>query len=308
MKKVLVTGASGFIGRQCLPLLVAKGYQVHAVARRRPVWGSAHEISWHESDLLQPGSASSLLRLVRPAVLLHLAWYAVPQKFWDSPENLNWVSSSMELLQSFGENGGERIVAAGTCAEYDWSFGECVEETTPMSPGTLYGTCKHAVAQIIESWSRHTGLSCAWGRVFFLYGPHEHPSRVVAYVVRSLLKGETALCSAGLQKRDFLHVEDVAAAFVALLESDIRGPVNIGSGEPVALRDVLLKVGEYIGRPELLRLGERSSAGDAAAFWANNRRLIEQCHWSPRYDLSRGLEQTVEWWRHSGAAHEEAPG
>jgi uncharacterized protein YbjT (DUF2867 family) len=72
MKRVLVTGASGFIGRHCLPLLVGKGYEVHAVARRRPAWQSAPEISWHESDLLQPGSVSSLLHRVQPAFLLHL--------------------------------------------------------------------------------------------------------------------------------------------------------------------------------------------------------------------------------------------
>lgn len=308
MKRVLVTGASGFIGRHCLPLLVDKGYEVHAVARRRPAWQSDPEISWHESDLLQPGSVSSLLQRVQPALLLHLAWYAVPQKFWDSPENLNWVRCSMDLLESFTENGGERLVAAGTCAEYDWSFGECVEDTTPTHPATLYGTCKHAFAQILESWSGHTGLSSAWGRVFFLYGPHEHPSRVVAYVVKSLLRGEAALCSSGVQKRDFLHVEDVAAAFVALLESDARGPVNIGSGEPVALRDVLQKIGEYIGRPELVRFGERSSSGDAAVFWANNRKLLQQCRWSPRYDLLKGLEQTVEWWRNAGTADESGAG
>jgi nucleoside-diphosphate-sugar epimerase len=150
--------------------------------------------------------------------------------------------------------------------------------------------------QILDSWSRQTGLSSAWGRVFFLYGPHEHPSRVVAYVTQSLLGGKEALCSDGTQMRDFLHVEDVASAFVSMLDSDIRGAVNIGSGRAVALREVLLKIGELTGRMELLRFGERSSAGEAPAFWANSQRLL-QCGWAPRYDLTRGLAHTVDWWR-----------
>jgi nucleoside-diphosphate-sugar epimerase len=308
MKKVLITGATGFIGRHCLPLLVEKGYEVHAVARRTPQWQSSSKVSWHQTDLLQPGSASELLKRIRPSLLLHLAWYAVPQKFWDAPENLMWVRSSLDLLQSFSENGGERVVAAGTCAEYDWGFGECLEDETPLHPATLYGTCKHALAQILQAWSRQTGLSSAWGRVFFVYGPHEHSSRVVAYVVQSLLQGKPALCSDGLPKRDFLHVEDVARAFVLLLESDVRGAVNIGSGHPVALRDVLLQIGECIGRPELIRLGDRNSGTEAAAFWANNEKLSKQCRWVPRYDLQQGIEQTVEWWRHSATARERGLG
>src|SRR5690348_9146294 len=298
MKKILVTGASGFIGRHCLPLLVQQGYDVHAVARRKPQWKTEPDVQWHESDLLQLGNVPNLLRQVRPALLLHLAWYAVPQKFWTAPENLDWLRASLDLLRSFTENGGERIVAVGTCAEYDWSSGECVEGETPLAPATLYGTCKLAFSQILDAWSRQTGLSSSCGRVFFLYGPQEHPSRVVAYVTQSLLEGKEALCSDGTQMRDFLHVEDVASAFVSMLGSDVDGPVNIGSGKAVALRDVLMTIGELTGRPELLRFGARGSAGEAPAFWANNQKLL-QSGWSPRYNLTRGLAETVEWWRNS---------
>lgn len=107
------------------------------------------------------------------------------------------------------------------------------------------------------------------------------------------------LIISGCGIRDFLHVEDVASAFVSMLSSDVRGPVNIGSGQPVALREVLQNIGELTGRPELLRFGQRSSAGEAPAFWANNQKLL-RCGWTPRYNLTQGLAQTVDWWRHSG--------
>lgn len=299
MKKVLVTGASGFIGRHCLPLLVQQGHEVHAVARTKPQWEHGN-IEWHPCDLLQPGSASALMRQVRPELMLHLGWYAVPQKFWTAAENLDWLRASVDLLRTFTENRGKRIVAAGTCAEYDWNSGECLECVTPLAPATLYGTCKLAFGQVLDAWSRQTGLSSACGRVFFLYGPHEHPSRVVAYVAQSLLEGKEALCSDGTQVRDFLHVEDVASAFVSILASDARGPVNIGSGKPVALREVLQNIGELTGRPELLRFGVRNSAGEVPAFWANNQKLLH-CGWTQHYTLKQGLAQTVDWWRHSGA-------
>jgi nucleoside-diphosphate-sugar epimerase len=122
---------------------------------------------------------------------------------------------------------------------------------------------------------------------------------VVAYVTQSLLEGKEALCSDGTQMRDFLHVADVASAFVSMLGNDVCGAVNIGSGRAVALREVLANIGELTGRPELLCFGQRSSAGEAPAFWANNQRLLE-CGWTPRYDLKQGLAETEDWWRNSG--------
>lgn len=296
MKRVLVTGASGFIGRQCLPMLVAKGFEVHALSRRRPAT-ALPDVVWHEFDLLRPGCAAELFRQVRPAFLLHLAWCAVPGKFWEARENIEWVRASLEVLCAFGDNGGKRMVAAGSCAEYDCNAGECKEDTTPLLPATLYGVSKHALEMILHSSSRQTSLSSAWGRIFFLYGPHEHPSRLVAYVMQSLLGGEPALCSEGRQILDYMHVEDAASAFVALLESAVQGPVNIGSGHPVAVRDVLQEIGQQLGRLELIRFGTRSSILEPYRFWANTQRLTSEVNWMPHYGLTRGIEQTIEWWR-----------
>lgn len=299
MKKVLVTGASGFLGRQCVPLLASKDYEVHALSRR-PSGTAIPKVSWHELDLLQPGRATELIRELRPDCLLHLAWYAEPGKFWEARENLYWVRASLELLCAFEDQGGKRVVAAGSCAEYDRSFGECLENATPLLPTTLYGTSKHALERILHFSSRQTGLSSAWGRIFFLYGPHEHPSRLVAYTVRSLLRGEPALCSEGRQILDFTFVEDAASAFVSLLESAVQGPVNIGSGRPVAVRDVLQEIGQQLGRSELIHFGARTASSGPDRFWANTQRLTEEVGWVPRYTIVDGIKQTIEWWR--GAA------
>ena len=172
-----------------------------------------------------------------------------------------------------------------------------MEGLTSLAPITLYATCKHAFERILHTSSRQTGLSSAWGRVFFLYGPHDHPSRLVAYVVRSLLQGEPALCSEGRQILDFLHVEDAASAFVSLLESDVQGPVNIGSGNPVAVRDVLQEIGGRLGRLELIRFGARAASSETERFWANTQRLQKELSWTPRFSLATGVQQTIEWWR-----------
>jgi nucleoside-diphosphate-sugar epimerase len=133
-----------------------------------------------------------------------------------------------------------------------------------------------------------------------LFGPHENPARPVAYVIRSLLKGEPAACTKGAQILDFLHVEDVASALVALLESEVQGTVNIGSGVAVSLRTVFETIGRQLDRSTLIQFGAREDSSPSYRIWANTRRLAKEVGWVPRYTLAGGIEQTIEWWR--GAA------
>ena len=297
MKRILVTGATGFIGCHSLPLLMDHGYEVHAVSSKDK--GSYYPgVRWHKSNLLDFKQTEALLRNVRPTHLLHFAWYTIPGEFWNSQENLCWLQASIHLLRKFVEQNGRRAVFAGTCAEYNWNFGFCSESITPCEPATLYGTCKHSMRLILESYAKETGLSAAWGRIFFPFGPYEHPDRVVPYVIRSLLKGEFAACSHGNQIRDFLYVEDVAEAFVKIMESSVCGPVNVGSGQPIVLKDLIFKIAEVLDRPDLIKLGSRSTSHDEAPLvLANVGRLYSEIKWQPKYDLDQAINKSVEWWQ-----------
>jgi nucleoside-diphosphate-sugar epimerase len=295
MKKVLLTGATGFVGRPCIAGLLARGYDVHAVTID-PLPDLA-EVQWYQADLLDGEQARRLMEQVRPSHWLHLAWYAVPGKYWASVENLRWVQASIALLQAFAQSGGRRVVMAGSCAEYDWRYGYCTEGLTPLTPATLYGTCKHALQLVLRAFAEQAHLSAAWGRIFFLYGPHEYPDRLVPAVIRAVLRGEPARCSHGGQIRDFLHVQDVADAFVALLDSDVVGPINIASGEPIGLKDVIFKIADKLHHADLIQLGVVPvPANDPPLLVADIRRLREEVKWQPKFDLDTGLEQTIEWW------------
>jgi len=299
MKKVLITGASGFIGRHCLPILLTRGYEVHAADSR----GSAEnmpDVCWHQVDLLDSLEIRRLMDEVRPTHLLHFAWFTTPGEYWTARENLDWVRASLDLLQAFEEHGGKRVVMAGTCAEYDWRYGYCSEHITPLAPATLYGTCKHSLQIVLDSFARQTGLGAAWGRIFFLYGPHEHPTRLISSVIISLLKGEPARCSHGNQIRDFLYVQDVADAFVALLETTVSGPVNIASGHPNTIKDVIHRIAEKIGRTDLIQLGVIPvSENEPHLLVADVGRLTSEVGWLPKYNLDRGLDKTIDWWKRS---------
>lgn len=301
-RRVLVTGASGFIGRGTLEPLLASGAEVHAVSSRprrrneRPTG-----VVWHELDLLAP-TAADAIREIGAGELLHLAWYAEPGAFWHSELNLDWVSASLALLKAFTAGGGRRAVLAGSCAEYAWSEETvCIEGTTPLSPATLYGAAKHGLHTVAAAYARQAGLSLAWGRIFFVFGPFEDPERLAGSVASALVAGEPALCSHGEQIRDFLYAPELAEAFLALLGSPVEGAVNVASGRPVRIRELVAALAEAAGRTDLVRLGARPAGVEPAVLTAGVARLREEVGWSPSLTLEEAALATVEWWRERAA-------
>ncbi len=292
MSRVLLTGATGFVGRHALTALADAGHEVHAVARRRGP--DAPGVIWHEADLL---AGCELVAEVEPEILVHLAWYAEHGKFWSSVENVRWVEASLALLRTFAAAGGRRAVMAGSCAEYEWSR-EIYPESAPLRPATLYGAAKHGLHVVACAFCRQADIELAWGRVFFLYGPFEAPGRLVPSLVLPLLRGEPAPMTEGTQRRDFLHSADAGAAFAALADSRVTGAVNVASGEGLELRELAREIARRAGGEELLRIGARPMPeGDPPALLADVRRLREEVGWCPRVELAEGLDGVIAWWR-----------
>ena len=291
MKRVLLTGASGFIGSYAVAALAERGFDVHAVGRTAPDDG---RVTFHRADLLDRREVRDVTRRLAATHLLHFAWHVEPGRFWDAPDNLDWAGATLLLLRAFAEAGGRRAVLAGSCAEYEWGGERLVEGVTPGAPATLYGVAKNATRQIAEAYVATAGLSLAWGRIFFLYGPGEKPGRLVSAAIAALRSGQAFPTTEGRQRRDFLHVADVAGGFAALLDSDVRGAVNIASGTAVPVRSILEEIAQLIGGAALLRFGSKPSMqGDPPIIEASARRLADEVGYSPRFDLASGLRDTV---------------
>jgi nucleoside-diphosphate-sugar epimerase len=305
--RVLLTGASGFIGRHAVGALLERGFEVHAVTSTAPPPGTSSDVQWHRVDLLDAAASRALLAQVGPSHLLHLAWNVEHGVFWASPENERWLAASVALLEAFE---GERAVAAGTCAEYDWEGeGTLEERTSPLGPATVYGLAKDALRRRGERLASERGSSFAWGRIFFLHGPGEHPQRLVPSVTLALLAGEPARCTDGRQVRDFLHSADAARAFVALLDSPVAGAVNVASGIGVAVAEMVTWIGELLGRPELIELGALPSRpGDPQALVGAVERLREEVGFTPAWAPREALAQSVQWWVSQEGGRASRPG
>lgn len=296
MKRILVTGAAGFIGHHCISLLKQKGFEVHAVSSRRIV--SAHEnAQWHFVNLFNEESTTKLIEQIKPSHMMHFAWFTKHGEYWNSRLNYDWVHTSMALLEAFAMNGGERVVYAGTCAEYDWTYGYCSENFTPCKPTSTYGICKNALRQLTGRYAADTGLSMSWGRIFHLYGPGENDRRLVPSVIRSLLDDKEIICTRRHLFRDFLAVQDVASVFAELLCSDIRGAVNIGSGIPVSIADIYERIAELMDKRHLVHVKEtEETTGEPHMIVADTGRLRNELGWKPQITLEQGLTDSITWW------------
>ena len=287
MKRVLLTGAGGFIGRETVAPLIERGFEIHAFVRHplEPV----DSVVQHRLDLMSD-EIEPLAREVAATHLLHLAWYAEPGRFWDAPENLDWVAASLRLWRAFAQAGGRRAVVAGSCAEYDWSTPLLDEQETLLAPVSLYGESKAALHRLLDRSAPGLGISLAWGRIFFPFGPFEKPGRLLGSLFDGIARGEPVDLSSGEQQRDFLHVEDVATAFVMLLDSELTGPVNIASGEAVAVREIAEKAAALAGGRHLLRFGSRPLQPDEPPVMAAaTERLHHELGFKPGFTLDAGL-------------------
>lgn len=299
---ILLTGATGFVGRHTLRALARAGADVVAVTRGAP-GETLPGVRWLRADLTSAEDAARLVREAQASHLVHLGWRAVHGDVANSKENLDWLIHSLALARAFVEAGGQRIVGCGSCFEYDWSGGICREDATPIAPATFYGAAKHALHVALAGFAKQANVSLGWGRVFFVYGADEHPSRLVAAVTRALIEGKPAETSHGRQIRDYLHVDDVGEGLAALTLSDASGAFNIAGGRTTTLRDIITEIAEQVGRPDLVRLGAKAAQPfEPPIIVGDPSKSRAQLGWEAKVDLKTGVAQTIAGMRAAGVS------
>lgn len=300
MRRVLVTGAAGFIGRPVVAALLARGYSIHATARPSSrAYPMPDAVTTHSCDLLNSTRLEALVRSVRPEILVHLGWVTTPGEYWESLENLDWLNASTDLFRYFLDAGGSHCLVAGTSAEYEWGTGGPLSETqSPLKPRFLYGSCKLALFHAATALFSQRNIPLAWARLFCPFGPGESSLRLIPRTVLGLLRGEQLEVDAGVDIRDFMHVEDIASAIATLVERQVDGAVNVASGEPMSVRAVIEEIAACLRAQAHIVFGAAREPGlSPLSVVASVGHLQKVAHWKPRSTFSERIAQTCEYWR-----------
>jgi nucleoside-diphosphate-sugar epimerase len=300
--KVFITGASGFIGSHITKTLLNSGHDVLALAMPNDNLSRIQDILPHievlVATLQDVQSIEKKLREWRPNSCVHLAWYAEPGKYLNSKENLNSLQNSLDLLEVLSACGCEQITCAGTCFEYDQKS-SLLKENDKTKPLTLYASCKLSFQMIGEQLAVQSGMRFAWGRIFYLYGIQEDPRRLVPAAIIKLLKDEIFPTSPGEQVRDYLHVSDVANAFLFLTEKQVNGIYNICSAKPVTIKNILDTIGTLTGNLQMISYGSLPYREWEPMFICGENERLKSIGWSPKVNLQTGLQETIDWWKQS---------
>ena len=297
MKTILVTGGTGKIGELILKNIDKNKFNIHLITRKNI---SVKEISTHNCNLLNEGTCQKLISEIKPTHLLHLAWITAHNNFWNSEENIIWENNSKILLREFAENGGEKAIIAGTCAEYDWNEKSYIEGETDLNPHSLYGKSKNSLFKYTKKLSEKYDMKYSWGRIFFLYSNHDNPNKLIPYVIKNLFEKKIPEIKSNCNLiRDYIHVEDIASIFLLLLNSDFEGPINIGTGKGLSIKEIINKIAIKLNFKSIYELNKKLNYTNEIKYpyvAADISKLKNQLKWVEPKDFDTRLEELINYW------------
>ena len=257
---VLLTGATGFVGRQILKSLWERQLPVRVIVREahreRLAASDAFESIVCTPDLFAQSADWFAAACTGVDTVIHAAWYAEPGKYLQSPLNIDCLTGTLNFARGAAQAKVRRFVGLGTCFEYDLGGG-LLSTATPLRPLTPYAAAKAAAYLMLSQHLPPLGVEFAWCRLFYLYGEAEDARRLVPYLRAKLAAGELAELTSGKQIRDFMDVADAGKAIVAASTGAATGAINVCSGKPITVRQLAEEIADEYGHRDLLKFGAR---------------------------------------------------
>jgi nucleoside-diphosphate-sugar epimerase len=292
--KVLLTGPTGFIGSAFTRLVARRGHQVAGLvipSEEVPVGLSASkDVRWLRGTLEQ--APWDEISSFAPDACVHMAWITTPGIYLESPENERFRDSSLQFLRKVRELGAPLIVGLGTCIEYEINDRLLSEESTPARPASLYARCKNDLRLALEREAAVHGFQFCWTRVFYPYGPGEHPSRLCSSIIQKLSRNETITLKTPDSTKDYIFIEDLADALLTVIETRFQGVINLGTGIGLSVREIARTLARMMGKSDLIKELEPPEVDPLGYVVANVSRL-QRLGWRPAHNLQQGLEKLL---------------
>ncbi len=287
-KRVLLTGGTGLIGSQVPEALQSHGFDVYGLTIDRDNPDSG--VHWIKGDVFDAACIDAIFNEVKPQYLLNLAWCA-RDDYLTSNLNYQFRDAGISLLKLFAKHGGRRAVYAGTCFEYAFK-NTPLKEDDALDPQSVYANCKNELCLVASQFAMESGLSFGWGRIFYVYGKNEHPTRLTASIINSLKQNEKVCVRTSQLKKDYLYTKDIAGAFAAFLDSSVEGVVNICSGKALSLKEYATAIARQMNKCELLECATEPTS-QPPIIVGDNARLLREVGYLPRYDLETAIKEIL---------------
>ncbi|MCM1992641.1 NAD-dependent 4,6-dehydratase LegB [Oceanirhabdus seepicola] len=310
-KKVVITGADGFIGSYLTEKLIEIGADVTALVQYNSFnsWGNIDDFSEDKKNATKVVSGNvrdydSMRRLIKGSeVVFHLAsLIAIPYSY-DSP--MAYVKTNVEgttnVLEACREWGVEKIIHTSTSETYGTALYVPIDEKHPMQAQSPYSAAKIAADMMAESFYRSFNLPVATIRPFNTYGPRQSARAVIPTIMSQVIAGKEEIKLGALSPlRDFNYVKDTAEAFIKIAESDktIGEVINAASNSEISIGDLANKIFKISGRDIKIICDEeriRPEKSEVNRLFGDNKKILELTDWKPNYSLDQGLEETYRW-------------
>lgn len=288
--KILLTGPTGFIGSAFARLALSRGHQVGGliIPGEQPPAGleDTPNLEWFRGTLAEPPWEK--IQAFEPQVCLHTAWITTPGVYLESPENYRFLEASVAFLRRLVSFGTRHIAGLGTCIEYQIGNQPLSETTTPIAPSTTYARCKDELRRTLESEARNGGFDFCWARIFYPYGPGEHPSRLCSSLIQRLSRNEEVTLKTPNSTKDYIFITDLAEALLTILEKRFAGPINVGTGAGLSVRTVAQTIGKLLGKTSLVKEIDPPEP-DPFPFVVADATKLRALNWQPRHTLEQGI-------------------
>jgi nucleoside-diphosphate-sugar epimerase len=286
--KILVTGATGFIGRAFCQEAVRRGHRILALTRK-PDAVTTSEIELAIGSLEE--TPWDTVKRFAPEAALHLAWIAEPGVYLNSPENELWLEQSKAWFRRLIEIGVPYLAGTGTCIEYAASNEPLHETTSQIEPAFPYSKAKVALFEWLRDFS---GVTWTWFRVFYPYGADEHPNRYTSVMVRELRAGKTLSINTPNSVRDYIEIRDAAAAFCQALESRMFGAVNIGTGTGITIENLGIRLANLLHSDEEFIQRKPNAVPDPTPVIVADAGRLRRSGWEPKVSIAQGLQHLID--------------
>ena len=293
-RKVLITGATGFLGSHLCGRLSESGAEVHAASRSQRSAEVESSVRWWQVDMTDVSAVRHLLTTVEPSIIYHLSGLSVaaPDCELVLPIFHSLLGSTVNVLTAATEIGKPRVVLAASLTEPEGGR----KEPTPGSP---YAAAKWAAGGYARMFHRLYQLPVVLVRPFQTYGPGQDERKLIPYMILSLLRGEAPKLSSGNQQFDWIYIDDVVDGLIAGGETaNVEGStIDLGSGIPVSVHDIADRLLRLVGAQATPVFGARADRPVEWARVADVQDAHAKLGWRPTVPLEAGLKKTVEWYR-----------